>query len=556
MTIETSEFAMRRRTFVKEWLRRLEMPLLIVELKDLAWRPRTYVVRFVYAAVLFTVACSLFFGNLTSGAADSLGRGRLIFLQFLEIQFWIIVLFLPAMTSGVITVEKERNALGVLMLTTLGPLRIILQKLLSRLIPMCSFLLLAMPLLAVAYSFGGVTESLLWGGIVMLFMTCVQIGVLSVLCSTWARTTPEALVLTYVSFFVLHVMFRPFWLTGRLAFAGAQHSFAGDAVATLFINMMLCGFAILLSASMLKHRAFLPPKNVLLMVFKELDEFFTSLNQLTGGVELVKDRNTWPKFKPVQWRETSRKSLGTFRYLFRVLVVLEIPILFACQSTRIGMIRDGDWVRTLLYFLWTISLLLVCVHGASLISSERSKQTLDVLLTTPISSRGILLQKVSGLHRLFGVLLVPFVSIYAFETWWSREFGMFYLGASMLSVLTLIPAAAWVSIWIGLRVRSQTRAILNAVGLVAAIALIPVAVRQLLTAQYGVRFEGPMSWLLALSPIDVVRSIETQRPAMYGLPVSAEQVYAAHFIFFGAVAIVFRTWSLHRVDHKLGRMPE
>ena len=80
-------------------LRRLEMPLLVVELKDLAWRPRTYVVRFVYAFVLFAVACSLFYGNLTQGQSDSLGRGRLIFLQFLQIQFWVIVLFLPALRA-------------------------------------------------------------------------------------------------------------------------------------------------------------------------------------------------------------------------------------------------------------------------------------------------------------------------------------------------------------------------------------------------------------------------------------------------------------------------
>ena len=65
-----------------------------------------------------------------------------------------------------------------------------------------------------------------------------------------------------------------------------------------------------------------------------------------------------------------------------------------------------------------------------------------------------------------------------------------------------------------------------------------------------------MSYVLALSPIDVVRAIETQRPAMYGLPESAGLVYVAHFIFFGGVAMVFRAWSLHRVDDRLGRIPE
>lgn len=539
-------------------LRRMEMPLLLVELKDLAWRKRTYVVRFLYAFVLFTVACSLFYGNLTQGQTDSLGRGRQIFVQFLQIQFWVIVLFLPATTAGVITVEKERNALGVLMLTTLGPLRIIVQKLLSRLLPMCSFLLLAMPLLAVAYSFGGVTEQLLWGGIVLLFMTCLQVGVLSVLCSTWARSTPEALVLTYVAVFVLLMMFTPFWLIGRIHLGMQSETFAGSASALFIINALICGFGILLSAGLLKQRAFLSQRNVLLLIFKELDDFFTSMNSITGGVELVKDRNKWPEHKPVAWRETSRKSLGTFRYLFRVLVVLEVPILFACQATRLNTHGGGlDWVRLLLYFLWTISVLLVCSHGASLISSERSKQTLSVLLTTPMAGRDILLQKVSGLRRLMGVLLVPFVSIFAFEAWWSSNYTVEYLICSMLTVLTIIPAAAWLSIWIGLRVRSQTRAILTSIGVIALIAIVPVAVRELAVGQYGMRLEGATSWLLALSPADIVRAIETQQYEAFGLVVeSPVPIYGAAFALFGIVAVVFRTWSLIGVDRRLGRVPQ
>ena len=35
----------------------LEMPLLARELKELAARPRTYIVRFAYAALLFIAAC-------------------------------------------------------------------------------------------------------------------------------------------------------------------------------------------------------------------------------------------------------------------------------------------------------------------------------------------------------------------------------------------------------------------------------------------------------------------------------------------------------------------
>ena len=44
---------------------------------------------------------------------------------------------------------------------------------------------------------------------------------------------------------------------------------------------------------------------------------------------LVRDSNPLPEDDPVAWHETNKKSLGTFRYLLRVLILLEVPVLVA-----------------------------------------------------------------------------------------------------------------------------------------------------------------------------------------------------------------------------------
>ena len=178
-------------------VRLLELPLLAKELNEQASQKRTYLIRFLYAAILFTAACGLFYGDLLhdgGGSAGGLGQGRRMFEQLVRLQFWSIYLLLPAISCGCLTIEKERNSLGLLLITSLSPWQIVLQKLLGRVVPMLTFVLLSFPLMAVAYSFGGITQDYLCSGILLLTLACFQAAALSVLCSAWFPTTVEAFV--------------------------------------------------------------------------------------------------------------------------------------------------------------------------------------------------------------------------------------------------------------------------------------------------------------------------------------------------------------------------
>ena len=158
-------------------------------------------IRVTYAALLFLTGFAFYY-QITSQYRLSplavLGQGSELFRNVVLVQFLGIYLFMPAMTCGVITAEKERNSLGLLFLTRLGPWTILLEKYLARVIPMFMFLLLSLPLLVIAYTLGGITQPYLWSGIWFLTITVFQIGALALFCSCFFRTTVASFVATYL----------------------------------------------------------------------------------------------------------------------------------------------------------------------------------------------------------------------------------------------------------------------------------------------------------------------------------------------------------------------
>jgi len=71
-----------------------------------------------------------------------------------------------------------------------------------------------------------------------------------------------------------------------------------------------------------------PPRNLLLESSKGLDKFFEDLNnQTTSGILVGAGyRYGGPMFDPIAWRETRKRSLGTVRYLFRLLIAWKLAI--------------------------------------------------------------------------------------------------------------------------------------------------------------------------------------------------------------------------------------
>lgn len=403
------------------------LPLLTKELIEQSARKKTYIIRTIYAVVLYGFALWIFYRQLGAWNATGftiLGRGKDLYDALAKLEFIGIFLFLPAMTCGVLTAEKERDTLGLLLLTKLGPWTIVFEKLFSRLVPMATFVLLSLPLLAIAYSLGGIEAvdiaKLMW----ILAITALHVGSFSVLCSAWFRTTAASFLATYVlgalsivlaglffqwaspwglewlfwnslskgaydSLFVNKIpyltilAFGPFILENPYEVIPAvvprppawrQHPFFDSVIMTL----PLLGLSLLnvtLARLVLWRRAFVQPRNLMLKLFRSLDAFFhrANHNRLTRGIVLIRESVALPLYHPISWRETSKRSLGTTRYLIRFLLLLEVPVLIMILwPASEGAIRSGiapayvaGWI------LWLVATLVLAIQSTGLIGTER-----------------------------------------------------------------------------------------------------------------------------------------------------------------------------------------
>ncbi len=182
-------------------------PLLRKDLAEMAQRKRTYVLRVAAALLLFgsfMVYLSASVSTSQRYAATALGSGRQVFEFVAGALFTAIFVMLPATMSGALTYEKERQTMALLLLTDLRPTEILMEKYLGRLFSMAAYLLLALPLLAVAYAYGGVPTDMLASTVYMLVLTCLQVGALGLMCSAFFTSVASAFIATYLLCFVLY----------------------------------------------------------------------------------------------------------------------------------------------------------------------------------------------------------------------------------------------------------------------------------------------------------------------------------------------------------------
>ena len=501
-----------------------ELPLLRRELTELSSRRRTYVIRFVGAIVVLT-AVMLYYSYQVALLESSgygvgvgnpnrfIGAGASIFKGIVPMLFVSVQLLMPALICGSITIEKERNTIGTLFVTRLSPMTIVLEKLGSRLVPMFTFLLLTFPVLAVVYSLGGVETTLLLGTLWLLFCECLLYASIGLLCSSWFATTVTAFIWSYVLTGLLAVfaalfanklpiaLSTPFyvWIAAFLGFdSGAGNNtllsesssgFLNTLAQLLFVaagtipSLIATAVFILLARVFLVRRAFISSSSVMLKVFKAIDRFFIRLNnRTTGGMVLMKDYNSLPLFDPVAWRERSKKSLGKARYLFRILVVMEGPTLFICVGAATVSARsDFSGLRALLLLVWAIAAMILAMKGATVISAERVRETLDALLSTPLTAKEILTQKIAGMQRLMIVLAIPILSVHLtllllhvdllrLPSSSARTiFGVaLYIVGCVLTTFLTMHILTWLAVLLGLRSKSQSRSAMTAICLIAA----------------------------------------------------------------------------------------
>ena len=563
---------------------RLDWPLLGKELLEQAARKQMYVIRVAYALVLFGAFCVYYTRHLAQGPVLALGRGLEPFNFLVAAQLVTIFLFLPPLMAGALAQEKERETLGLLFLTDLTSWELILQKYVGRLIPMLTLLFLSLPLLAVAYSLGGVSAGMLYSSAVKLFLTCLWVGALALECSAHEATTFQALVRCWgiCLAFAMCCSKGPFSLLLRPSIRyGPPSSFVFSVVPTFFTTagyLLMTLLFLVRARQILEARAFVQRRNPFGHQFKQLDQYWKDLRKLLRAILRKRDQDAYADAEQVVRRglgalgDQRDWSLGGFLMarmqvpnVLAFAIIFGVIVLIALVANVALYPKSGGAFVVVVGGLWILALLTVPIQSANAVASERINERLGAILTTPLTAREILDEWLAPIRRWIQFLTRPLIVVFSAEAMvkfttqdpkdprWTNL--ALYLGISLLTVWIYPALVQWSCFWIGLRIRNQIRALMTSLLLVVAWCIIPLVASSYLV-QTGLLFTEWNELLLRFaSPVTVIGTAEFLGKTADS-PITPDMVILA-FVQLGLAAALtgwVRRLCLTNADRYLGRI--
>ncbi|WAA10680.1 ABC transporter permease [Fervidibacillus albus] len=117
------------------------------------------------------------------------------YLSFLQLIF--ILFITPGLTAGVISGEREKQTLNIMLTTTQSSWTIIIGKLLSSISYLLLLLFASLPVYSFVFLYGGVSPNQFVTVFLLYIVTIIAVGNMSILFSTLIRKTIPAMVTSY-----------------------------------------------------------------------------------------------------------------------------------------------------------------------------------------------------------------------------------------------------------------------------------------------------------------------------------------------------------------------
>lgn len=152
-----------------------------------------------YLLAVGTVILGFIFIQMQSSSMGyfrpSQSREMFILMSFL--QLGLILFITPGLTAGVISGERERQTLNILLTTNQSSMSIILSKLVSSVSYLLLMIFASLPLYSIVFLFGGISPGQMLKTLVFYIFTTFVFGSIGILFSTLIRKTIVSMVTTY-----------------------------------------------------------------------------------------------------------------------------------------------------------------------------------------------------------------------------------------------------------------------------------------------------------------------------------------------------------------------
>ncbi|MBI5762165.1 MAG: ABC transporter permease subunit [Planctomycetes bacterium] len=372
------------------------------------------------------------------------------------VQLAMVCILAPLFTAAAITQEKDSQTFNILLSTPLSDAQIVLGALLSRLYFVVMLLVASIPLFCIMMVYGGVTGdkialSLLISACTAAFTGSIAIAI-SVIKIGTGRTIFSfylAIAMYLIAVFLLSgqqwtippesapapgqerlmswlAPFHPFlalWvvlgmtpapLAGSVAHYGSIRGFLLAYPQYSYILLTLGGSAILIFLS-------------LFFVRRSAKEGEDTLWSRTFGrlsrspqrdTNDRKPRRVW--HNPVAWREAVTSAAagggGFVRYSMLSLgVLLGLILMISYWTGRVTIEQARNWLYLLVVIELLIALFITTATAATSMTREKESNTMELLLSTPLTSHMIIKGKIAGLVASAGPLLaIPLICMVFF----------------------------------------------------------------------------------------------------------------------------------------------
>lgn len=154
-------------------------------------------VMFYVLAIGLIVFGILFVQQLNSMGGVDPEASRTMFMFLSVLQLALIVFITPGLTAGVISSERERQTLNILLTTSQSSLSIIVGKLVSSVAYLLLLIIASLPLYSIVFLYGGISPIELLTVFGLNVFTILVFGSIGVMFSTFIRKTIAAMVTTY-----------------------------------------------------------------------------------------------------------------------------------------------------------------------------------------------------------------------------------------------------------------------------------------------------------------------------------------------------------------------
>ncbi len=324
---------------------------------------------------------------------------RLINLVFLG-QYLLAALMAPSFAAGAITGEKERMSYEMLLASPLRPGAIVLGKLFASLCHLLLLIFASLPIVMLCLPLGGVSIYEALAAYFGLFVSVITFGMISLAASSYFRRTSASLLVSYLLILPLAMLAVFFWWAlsdrGETRLLLTLTVFPGLA-AILFIRLFRDTTARLLHPPDLgsggKDVVDLEEesKDAVGLVIQS-DQFPDRLFAPGKRNDLLADGAN-PVFDKEMRSEIFSQGTLMLRVVIQVSMLLAIPLMAFFLYVWPNM---APWYIS---YVVLFNLLVGPVFSAGTVTSERERETLDLLLTTMLTSGQILFAKlVSGLR--------------------------------------------------------------------------------------------------------------------------------------------------------------